>query len=68
MNEDTIEIILSWIMAAVCSTIGFGFGYYSGFHKGENRVIEAMIESPKEFAEMLNRIDDSTQEKREAQK
>lgn len=68
MDEDTIEIILSWIMAAVCSIIGFSFGYYEGFRKGEDRVIEAMIENPKEFAELLNRIDDSTPEKQEATK
>jgi hypothetical protein len=68
MDKGTIEIILSCIMAFVTTPIAFGFGYYSGFRKGENRVIEAMIENPKEFAEMLNRIDGSTQEKQEIPK
>lgn len=68
MDEDTVEIILSCIMSAVTTLIGFGFGYYSGLHKGESRVIEAMIENPKEFAEMLNRIDGSTPEKQETTK
>lgn len=64
-KEDILECVLHCIIVVAAMLSGYGIGYYKGVKNGRDQVVQQIVEEPKYFIDVLNRIESETKKQKE---